>query len=333
MLRACPKRIPIVFHGTAPNGRTFHAAVELRLKTDTKGRSPLGARAHSRLSDADVLDQYETFPLDTRDLDAATSRMTGRDIAANGKKVVVVGCGAIGSEIAMTLVKAGVSRIVLIASETLGWENIRRHELGADSVGEAKAVALKARILRSFPATEKIDALPSRLQKALRDKPNLLEGVDLVVSATGDWACDAFLDQSLAAMETAPPALYAWTEAFGLAAQAILIGEAGVRLAAGFEPGGAFKGKSSHTDLPSPAECGNSTSPFGPIEVSQAHVVATKLALESLAGMHKGENVWRTWTTDRRSLEASEGRWSQWWLDRHGTPPEEGGFWHTAWDF
>lgn len=333
MLRACPKRIPVVFSGTAPNGRTFQVAVELLLKTDTKGRSPVRAHAHSKLSDKGVFDQYNVFPLDTRDMGAATSRMNNRDQAAMGKKVVVVGCGAIGSAIVMTLAKAGVSRIVLVDPDRLGWENIRRHELGADSVDESKVIALKGRILRSVPETERVDALPIRLQTAIRERSDLLTGIDLVVSATGDWACDAFLDQALEAMETPPPALYAWTEAFGLAAQAILISRAGTRLTSGFEIEGTFKGQSSHTDLPAPDECGNSTSPFGQIEVSQAHVVATKLALESLAGMHVGENVWRTWTTDRRSLEASEGRWTQWWLDHHGTPPDEGGFWSAAWDF
>jgi hypothetical protein len=55
------------------------------------------------------------------------------------KKIVLVGCGALGSHVAHFLAKSGVGHLVLIDDQYLSWDNIGRHLLGALFVMKNKA--------------------------------------------------------------------------------------------------------------------------------------------------------------------------------------------------
>ena len=65
-------------------------------------------------------------------------------------KIVIVGCGALGSGVARLLAQAGVEHISLVDPESR-MENIRRHELGARVVGHGKAQALAGTIRADLP--------------------------------------------------------------------------------------------------------------------------------------------------------------------------------------
>ncbi|WP_438748325.1 ThiF family adenylyltransferase [Pararhizobium sp. O133] len=333
LLRARPKRLPVIFSGLAPNGRSFKAAVELVVRSDAKGRPPVKARVQSKLADEEVIRLYDVSPLDTRNLDSALTRLSDSRLANVRKKIVVVGCGALGSGIAMMLAKAGISRLVLIDPDLLGWENIRRHELGAEFVGVPKTVALKRRIERSVPEVEEVVAIEASLQQALQANQDLLAGADLVIAATGDWGSDVFLSQEMSDRGSESPIIYTWTEAYALATHAVLISGKIDQFVDGFDVVGAFKGKTSHADRQAPPECGNNTSPFGAVEVAQAQALATKLALELLSGRHTDADLWRTWTAEQSTLEDAEGKWTDYWLENRGEPPSLGGVSEGAWKF
>ena len=333
LLRERPKRTLVVFSGIGPNGRTFKVAVELVVRSDAKGRAPVKARIHSKLSDEEAIRLYDVFPLDTRSLDAALTRLPNAQMAATRKKVVIVGCGALGSGIATMLAKAGVTRLVLIDPEVMGWENIRRHELGAVSVGMPKSQALKRRIIRSLPEIEKVVAIETSVQHALEKDPQLLDGADLVISATGDWGSDVFLSRTASSRTPNLPVLYTWTEAFALATHAVLLSGAKGHFTDGFDAVGSFKGKASRAGRKPPPECGNTTSPFGAVEVAQSQAMAAKLALEFLGGRHQEADVWWTRTAEETALEDAEGSWTEHWIESRGRPPSLGGVTEGAWKF
>jgi len=333
LLRARPRRLPVIFTGTGPNGRVFKIAVELVVRQDAKGRPPVKTREQARLDDKDVLYLYDTFRLDTRNLDAALTRLPDHDLATVQKKVVIVGCGALGSGIAMLLAKAGVTRFVLIDPELLGWENIRRHELGAEFVGEPKAIALKGRIERTIPDVEIVQAIASSYQQAIESHPDLVEGAHLVIVATGDWGCDAFIDHALSARDQALPAIYTWTEAFALATHAVFISGTDGKFVEGFDLSGNFKGKASKASREIPPECGNTSTPFGAVETAQSQALAAKLALEFLAGRHNGDNLWRTRTCERSTFDDAQGTWTEYWLEHRGDPSELGQVFEAGWKF
>ncbi|WP_313194089.1 ThiF family adenylyltransferase [Shinella zoogloeoides] len=332
MLRACPSRVPIILAGTKPDGSRVAVGVELVRRRDLKGRPLEKARVQAKLADNDVLSLYDVAPLNTRHLDSALCRMPDPALASVQKKVAIVGCGALGSGIAVMLAKAGVSRLILVDQDVLGWENIRRHELGAEWVGMAKARALKSRIEKSIPDIERVDFHACSIQALLRSNPNLLDGVDLVISATGDWGTDVFISDAVAQRESPLPTLYTWMEAYALAGHSVVLSGSKGRFTDGFDEVGNFKGKASVAGLKLPPECGNTTSPFGAVELAQSQAVASRLALETLAGRHKGD-IWRTWTAEDTVVRHAEGVWTGFWLEKRGQPPALGGVSDGMWEF
>lgn len=332
LLRAGPSRVPIILTGTKPDGTRVAVGVELVRRRDLKGRPLEKAHIQAKLADNDVLSLYDVVPLNTRHLDSSLSRLPDPASASVQRKVMIVGCGALGSGIAVMLAKAGVSRLILVDQDVLGWENIRRHELGAEWVGVAKSRALKSRIEKSIPDIEQVDFHTSGIQALLQSKPDLLDGVDLVISATGDWGADVFISDVAAQLKTPLPVLYTWMEAYALAAHFAVIDGSKGRFTDGFDDVGNFKGKASVAGLKLPTECGNITSPFGAIELAQSQAVASRLALEALAGRHQSD-IWRTWIAEDSVVRYAEGAWTEYWLEQRGQPPTLGGIFEGSWEF
>ena len=68
--------------------------------------------------------------------------------------VVLVGCGSVGSLIAVELAKAGVGRFMLIDNDILGYHNVCRHQCGVHDVGRYKTDAVADRIHDINPEAE-----------------------------------------------------------------------------------------------------------------------------------------------------------------------------------
>lgn len=67
------------------------------------------------------------------------------------KKAVFVGCGSVGSLVAVELAKAGVGNFMLIDNDVFGYHNICRHQCGIYDVGHLKTDALADRIFQINP--------------------------------------------------------------------------------------------------------------------------------------------------------------------------------------
>lgn len=64
---------------------------------------------------------------------------------------MLIGCGSVGSLVALELAKAGVGRFLLIDNDIFGYHNICRHQCGRYDVGRYKTEALRDRILMINP--------------------------------------------------------------------------------------------------------------------------------------------------------------------------------------
>lgn len=69
----------------------------------------------------------------------------------NKKCAVIIGCGSVGSLVAMELARAGVEKYVLCDADTLEYHNVCRHQCGIEDVGDLKVNALKRKILNINP--------------------------------------------------------------------------------------------------------------------------------------------------------------------------------------
>jgi len=67
------------------------------------------------------------------------------------KKICIIGCGSIGSNLAMQLVKSGIEELILVDNEMLLPENVYRHVCGMSEVNQPKSIALSKRIASQFP--------------------------------------------------------------------------------------------------------------------------------------------------------------------------------------
>lgn len=142
----------------------------------------------------------------------------GRDqslmVATRQKQhVVVLGVGALGSPVVELLAKAGFGQITLVDHDTFETENIGRHALGGEVVGQKKASAMATQINRSYPSC-RVKPEVKKAQHWLEQ--HSLAGVDLLVDLTGEhevrWAVDQARNRNHC------PCLVAWMEPFVAAA-------------------------------------------------------------------------------------------------------------------
>ncbi len=67
------------------------------------------------------------------------------------KAVVIIGCGSVGSLVALELARAGVGRYLLIDNDIVEYHNVCRHQCNIMDIGKLKVDAIAERILRINP--------------------------------------------------------------------------------------------------------------------------------------------------------------------------------------
>ena len=112
-----------------------------------------------------------------------------------GKRVAIWGCGAIGTQVAEAVVRAGASRIELVDNQKVAPGLLVRQGFEDSDIGQRKAAALAGRLKRIEPdiETEAIgDDLIYRLGEA-----NPLPDVDILIDCTASSAVRMKLEQTL----------------------------------------------------------------------------------------------------------------------------------------
>jgi molybdopterin/thiamine biosynthesis adenylyltransferase len=103
----------------------------------------------------------------------------------SGKKVVILGCGAIGSHLAVLLAECGLGSEHLVDGERLRPGNVVRHRVGTWAVGSFKVVATAVEVHAHAPWTS-VTTL-SQSVSAPDDIRKAFAGRDLIVDTTGNW--------------------------------------------------------------------------------------------------------------------------------------------------
>ena len=130
------------------------------------------------------------------------------------KTAVLVGCGSVGSFVAMELARSGVGNFVLCDTDTLEIHNICRHQCGFDDLGRYKVDAVKDKILNINP-----NANVTTYRKVIQRVPenDLLEhlGRNTIIIGGGDnrgsadYACKLAIKTDSTFVSTG-----CWTRAF-----------------------------------------------------------------------------------------------------------------------
>lgn len=137
-----------------------------------------------------VLSDGSGIKFETIEIPATSKRLPkGHDVLSE-VKVAIVGCGSVGSNVAISLARAGVKRFELIDADLFYPGNVVRNELDLRAVGANKAKAVKREIIAVRPdadVTARNIALGG--QESSNSTGNVLREMgkcDLIIDATAD---------------------------------------------------------------------------------------------------------------------------------------------------
>ncbi|MBT2189181.1 ThiF family adenylyltransferase [Sphingobium sp. H33] len=133
--------------------------------------------------------------------------------AMRSKNILLFGCGAIGSFVALELARAGIGKLTILDYDIVEPGNSVRWPLGRSAWGVPKTAALRDFLVANYPSTN-IEALAGRLgetttsletaqlaKSSPRDQlRTMIEGVDLVIDATASTECQLALSNECRAL-------------------------------------------------------------------------------------------------------------------------------------
>lgn len=231
--------------------------------------------------------------------------------------VGVVGCGSLGGYVADYLCRAGVGKLLLLDPDYYSWDNAGRHILPGYYAGQQKAVALRSYLEKSFPQAN-IQAVPKKWENLIAD-PELakeLNGLDLIISTTGEHASNLYINGLFLTEQYFPPAIYAWAEAYCVAGHAVLVASSESCLCCGYDDVlERYKYKVAEweagQEVKAPA-CGESFMPYGSMDMVPIATMTARLALDFLSGRVEKAEV-RTWLTPFEGILNNGGALSEYW--------------------
>lgn len=151
--------------------------------------------------------------------DAAFLPRGGSRIELQNKSVLLVGCGSVGSHIALNLAKMGIGKLDLVDKDILNLENTQRFAIGFDYSLKPKVTALKEYLDKNHLNTLVV-AHESTIESFIDKEGTDLVNYDLIISATGDPTINMYLNQECRMKET--PLIVAWNESYSVGGHAQL---------------------------------------------------------------------------------------------------------------
>ena len=304
---------PFLFEVVTPTGTVFAAVV---LRGAERRDVVRGFRHISRVPPARIISSYAKRPVErckVARVDGAW--IHGRDHLSSyalvkNRKVVIIGCGAIGAAVARLLAQAGVGEQIFIDGDSLTTANISRHLLGTSHIGFNKASALQEYLRHEFPHLMFEHTFRSRFESLSTKNLAKLAGADLIISAGIDFDGEAALDHWRRSLARPPAHLCTWVEPYAAAGHGVLLyGQASIL--AGFD--GEERPNFRLTDWPNEsgsliieAGCGNSFQPHGVIDLHPTVGMAAGLALDTLLDKVPA-SCRRAWMGDPAVVEANGG--------------------------
>jgi hypothetical protein len=225
------------------------------------------------------------------------------------RKVAIVGCGALGSEIAELLAKAGVGELTLIDGDNFLSANTGRHLLGLSYLGWNKAKGVATELQRRLPHLKVSAILRKKFEHLTAAELATLAGVDMILTAGLDIEGDAAVNVWRQSLDRPPAYLSTWVEAYAVAGHAVLLYGRDDLMSSfeGERPGFRL------TEWPAgagevfvEAGCGNVFQPHGAVDLQPTIAMATRLTLDALLGRVPA-SCRRVWFGDRGAVTVLGG--------------------------
>lgn len=233
----------------------------------------------------------------------------GSKIALSTKRVLLLGCGAVGGHVAHELIRAGIMNLTIVDSDKMSLENTFRHVLGNAYRGHPKASALREELNRKFPYAN-IVAIDESVEASLKTGTIQLTAFDLIISALGSPTLEIWLNEQLMRIGKTP-ILFGWVEPLGIGGHALLAlpGAPGCFkcLYSSLDPEdrmtnrAAFAGKNQWFGK-SLSGCGNLHTPYGSLDASRTANLMVEMAINSLT-KKECQSTLRSWKGDATEFQ------------------------------
>lgn len=235
--------------------------------------------------------------LDDQTLDAR--RRSGRPDAVHQRissaQVLLVGLGALGSEVAHLLAQEGVGSFLLVDADLLMPGNVARHRANLADAGRPKVMAVQQDILRINPSA-KVQMLENWIDEQLPKLGWTPQGPDVpfvAVGLTGDEASEHVLGE-LATFHR-QHCIHAWMELDGqvLRLFRVLSGKDPTLLQLAREPQSSIPPlpRSSGLAVP-PRECAETVLPGSAGNIHAAANFIARMVLDVITGRQEDANHW-----------------------------------------
>ena len=119
-----------------------------------------------------------------------------------GKRVAIWGCGAVGSHVAESVVRAGASTLELVDNKTVAPGVLVRQGFEDADIGRYKAKALAERLQRIEPDIESVTSTVDLIPRLTDTEP--FPDVDLVIDCTASLAVRTALERALHDVDRRP---------------------------------------------------------------------------------------------------------------------------------
>ena len=274
----------LVFNAQTPSGRTWFG-IHFSQKNSGKGRKTLPFK-HSHLTGW----KLEPIIVLTFNKERIMPR-SGAEQSLTSKKVMLVGCGSVGGDVADKLAASGVGHIDLYDPDTLSLNNIYRHILPPQYVSFNKSYALWHSLTSKYPWLEIGSYTGKLLDLRRRD---LLMKYDLIIIAIGAPTQERLFHDYLIKEKIKVPIINTWVEGYGIGGHAVLaIPETkGCLRCAYVDPADFSRGLASNLNFLAPnqdltknhAGCGDAFLPYTYIASTQTALITADLGVKCLLG-------------------------------------------------
>jgi hypothetical protein len=131
----------------------------------------------------------------------------------NEKSFLIAGVGSIGSNLLYFLNSMNSPEFRLVDTDMVQLENIQRHLLGFEHIGNYKTKAIKEYLLKSNPI-QKVSTKESSIIKVLNEESSYINDVDYIFVAIGKSNIDNWICQSIKDGMVNKPVFLIWVEPY-----------------------------------------------------------------------------------------------------------------------
>lgn len=187
----------------------FHAPIN----TNVKGFRPGALKKFSAISTIQSNENINRITTDVFTMERLENRTSGMVVNEVEKTFLIAGVGSIGSNLIYFLNSINSPSLKLIDNDKIRIENIQRHLLGFEYIGDYKTKAIKDYILKNNPL-QKVSTKESSIVDIVNNDVDYLNDSDYIFITIGKANIDNWVCQSLKDGVINKPVFIIWVEPF-----------------------------------------------------------------------------------------------------------------------